>query len=90
MSYSIYLVHSPLIGLLNQSERSVLGRSSPLLAPPAQPGGDRETAQIYTRWWFWTGVGAVVVGAVIAGVVIATRGEVGDCQGINPCRTVGD
>lgn len=34
VSYSIYLVHSPLIGLLNQAERSVLGRSSPLLVMP--------------------------------------------------------
>ena len=64
--------------------------SSPMIATTAQPGGDRETAPIYTRWWFWTGVGAVGVGAGIAGVVIATRGEVGVCQGINPCRTVGD
>ena len=64
--------------------------SSPMIATTAQPGGDRAAAPIYTRWWFWTGVGAVVAGAVITGVVIATRGQVGDCQGISPCRTVGD
>ena len=35
VSYSIYLVHSPLIGLLNQAERFMLGRSSALLRLPA-------------------------------------------------------
>ena len=75
--------------------------AAPALTPPqsgpaatvvttAEPAGDRGEAPIYKRWWFWTGVGAVVVGAVVAGIAIATRGEVGDCQGIDPCRTVGD
>ena len=51
-------------------------------------GGATESSPFYTRWWFWTAVGAVVVGAVVVGA-IATRGEVGDCHGISPCRTVG-
>jgi len=56
---------------------------------PAAGGGEGEPA-FYQRWWFWTGVGAVVVAAVVTGIAVATRGEVGDCLGISPCRTVGD
>ena len=63
---------------------------SATIVTTGEPGGDRGEAPIYKRWWFWTGVGAVVAGAVVAGIVIATRGEVGDCRGIDPCRTVGD
>ena len=77
-----------------------LTSAAPALTQP-QPGpaatiatnpepGDRGETPIYKRWWFWTGVGAIVVGAVVAGVAIATRGEVGDCRGIDPCRTVGE
>ncbi len=32
-----------------------------------------EAAPIYTRWWFWTLLGAAVAGGVTAGVVIATQ-----------------
>jgi tetratricopeptide (TPR) repeat protein len=56
---------------------------------PDAGGGGGEPA-FYQRWWFWTGVGAVVAAAVVAGIAVATRGEVGDCLGISPCRTVGD
>jgi tetratricopeptide (TPR) repeat protein len=55
----------------------------------ATPQGNAATSPFYRRWWFWTGVGAVVVGAIVIGAV-ATRGQVGDCQGISPCRTVGN
>lgn len=64
--------------------------------PPAgvvatsSPDNRGDEPAFYQRWWFWTGVGAVVVAAVVTGVAIATRGEVGDCLGITPCRTVGD
>jgi tetratricopeptide (TPR) repeat protein len=67
-------------------------------APPAaavvtaspDAGGRGGEPAFYQRWWFWTGVGAVVVAAVVTGIAVATRGEVGDCLGISPCRTVGD
>lgn len=59
-----------------------------VVATSPDSGGDERA--FYQRWWFWTGVGAVVVAAVVTGVAIATRGEVGDCLGITPCRTVGD
>ena len=58
-------------------------------ASPAASDGEDEPA-FYQRWWFWTGVGAVVAVAVVTGIAVATRGEVGDCLGISPCRTVGD
>jgi hypothetical protein len=45
---------------------------------------------IYTRWWFWTAVGAAVVVAGGVIIAVATRGEVGDCRGLEPCRTVGE
>jgi tetratricopeptide (TPR) repeat protein len=63
--------------------------STPMIAATAQPG-EGDAPPIYKRWWFWTGVGAVVAGAVITGVAIATRGQVGDCRGLDPCRTLGD
>ncbi len=39
-----------------------------------QNGGDqRESpAPLYTRWWLWTGVGAVVVGGVVAAVLLSS------------------
>jgi hypothetical protein len=37
------------------------------------PGGESDRGGVHTRWWFWTGIGAVVVGAVV-GIVAATGG----------------
>ena len=62
------------------------GNATPTIVAAPQATG---SSAFYTRWWFWTAVGAVVVGAVVAGA-LATRGEVGDCHGISPCRTVGE
>ena len=59
-------------------------------SPEASGGGGGGEPAFYQRWWFWTGVGALVAAAVVTGVAVATRGEVGDCLGISPCRTVGD
>jgi tetratricopeptide (TPR) repeat protein len=52
-------------------------------------GGPSNASPFYTRWWFWTGVGAVIVTGVVVGA-LATRGQVGDCHGVDPCRTVGN
>jgi hypothetical protein len=41
----------------------------PVRAPPAD-----ESKPVYARWWFWTGVGAVIAGSV-AITVLATRGN---------------
>jgi tetratricopeptide (TPR) repeat protein len=40
-------------------------------SPPPSPA---EEHPIYTRWWFWTGVGVVVVGAVVAGIALSSGG----------------
>jgi len=59
-------------------------------SPDAGGGSAGGEPAFYRRWWFWTGVGAVVAAAVVTGIAVGTRGEVGDCLGISPCRTVGD
>ncbi len=59
--------------------------AAPILAQPAPqpasasnptmlvstPPPTEESHPIYTRWWFWTGVGAIVVGGVVAAVVLS-------------------
>jgi tetratricopeptide (TPR) repeat protein len=42
----------------------------------ASPDAEPESRPAYKRWWFWTGVGAVVVGGAVAAVLLtrpATR-----------------
>lgn len=41
--------------------------------PAAQPG------PVYTRWWFWTIVGAVVVGGVVTALVLTSGTDRPDC-----------
>jgi len=65
------------------------GDASQTLVTTTKTGGESNGAPFYTRWWFWTGVGAVIVTGVVVGA-LATRGQVGDCHGIDPCRTVGN
>jgi len=54
------------------------GITAPLLAapPPAEtlstPPAPPEGHPIYTRWWFWTGLGVLVVGGVVAAVVLSS------------------
>jgi outer membrane protein assembly factor BamD (BamD/ComL family) len=72
----------------------------PVEAPPPQPAAAPvivatpqpvdQGPPVYTRWWFWTAVGAAVVVAGGVIIAVATRGEVGDCRGLDPCRTVGE
>jgi tetratricopeptide (TPR) repeat protein len=58
-------------------------------APASKP--EPATGAFYTRWWFWTSVGAVVVGALAIGFAVSRRGEIGDCRDLSAamCRTVG-
>jgi hypothetical protein len=39
-------------------------------APTPEP---QETAPVYKRWWFWTGIGAVVAGGVVTAVVLSSK-----------------
>jgi hypothetical protein len=43
-------------------------RSAELVTPP-QPAPVSDSP-VYARWWFWTGVGAVVVGGVVTAVLL--------------------
>jgi len=45
-----------------------------------------------SRWWLWTGVGAVVVAAAVTAVILSTRGPERDVScpsGVNGCLSVG-
>jgi hypothetical protein len=59
--------------------------STPVPPEPA-PGG---SPPIWKRWWFWTGIGAVVAVGVVAGVAAGRRGQVGDCMDNRVCLKVG-
>jgi tetratricopeptide (TPR) repeat protein len=50
-----------------------------LKAPPPEVA-----RPIHEQWWFWTGVGAVVVGGVVTGVALSSSGSPG------PTATLGD
>ena len=39
-------------------------------APPPEP---QESPPVYKRWWFWTGIGAVVAGGVVTGVLVSKK-----------------
>jgi hypothetical protein len=45
----------------------------------AQPQPAQEGAPIYKKWWFWTGIGAVVVTSVIVAVVLSSGTSRPDC-----------
>ena len=38
--------------------------------PPLEP---QESPPVYKRWWFWTGIGAVVVGGVVTGMLLSKK-----------------
>jgi tetratricopeptide (TPR) repeat protein len=56
------------------------------------PQPEQGSGGVLTRWWFWAGVGAVVIGAVAIGLAVSNRGEIGTCQDLSAsmCRTVGN
>jgi hypothetical protein len=45
--------------------------------PPEQPTAG---LPFYKTWWFWTGVGAVVVAGTVTAIILATRSS-GACDG---------
>jgi hypothetical protein len=42
------------------------------------------TPPFYQRWWFWTGVGAVVVAGTVTAILVAHGSGDGPCSGIGP------
>jgi hypothetical protein len=63
----------PWDAMLARLERAALGRTGrtpgEVEVEPPRP--------ITSRWWFWTGVGAVVVGGVVTGIVLASQPDPG-------------
>jgi len=53
-----------------------------LVASPA-PHADEDATPITKRWWFWTGIGAVVVAGVVTAIVLSS----GHSAVIPPCPT---
>lgn len=53
-------------------------------APPPEP---RESPPVYKRWWFWTGIGAVVAGGVVTGVLLSKKSAPKSpaCDGLGTC-----
>ena len=49
------------------TDRSAELVSAPQPAPP-------DEAPVYARWWFWTGIGAVVAGGVVTAVLLSHSG----------------
>ena len=58
------------------------GGQQPAGALVTQPGPAPEAASspFYTRWWFWTIVGAAVVGGVVAAVVLSSGTDKPACS----------
>lgn len=46
-------------------------RSTELVSPPPLPTSE---PPVYARWWFWTGIGAVVVGGTVTAILVSRSG----------------
>lgn len=53
-------------------------------SPPPEP---QESPPVYKRWWFWTGIGAVVAGGVVTGVLLSKKSAPKSpaCDGLGTC-----
>lgn len=50
-------------------------------APAEPPEPDGDDGAIFEQWWFWTGVGAVVLGALVVGIVAGSGGDEAPVRG---------
>jgi hypothetical protein len=57
-----------------------ISQSAPSSEPQASP-------PVYKRWWFWTGIGAVVAGAVVTGILLSRSSapQSPACDGLGEC-----
>ena len=62
----------PAVPTPEQTARASEPEPTSSAALPAE--GPRNDERIHKKWWFWTGIGAVVAAGVAVGVVMATRG----------------
>ena len=54
------------------------------LTQTASPSGESHNeSSIFSRWWFWTGVGAVVAGGIVTAVLLATGKKGRFCSDCN-------
>jgi tetratricopeptide (TPR) repeat protein len=75
--------------LLGDSGKSAVGEGAlDLRQKPAEQAAAPESG---SRWWLWTGIGAVVVGGIVTAVLLSTRspGRDGDCSPGLQCIVVG-
>ena len=49
--------------------------------PTVSAKREEETPPIYTRWWFWTGVGVVIIGAVATTLALTSGSSPSPYQG---------
>lgn len=81
-------------GYIAELEAQIKQASSPAPAlaarPPAggqpidlvsRPADDSSAPPIYKRWWFWTGVGALLAGAAVVAVAVTAGGGASPYQG---------
>jgi hypothetical protein len=57
-----------------------------------QPATPQPAAASSSRWWLWTGIGAVVAAGIVTAVILSTRGSERDTScpsGVNTCLPVG-
>jgi tetratricopeptide (TPR) repeat protein len=47
---------------------------------PASASQDDRSSPVYTQWWFWTGIGAVVAGGVVAAILLSSNPQAPDAQ----------
>ena len=59
----------------------------PGLSVSSLPPAHEESPPVYKRWWFWTGVGALVAGGVVAGVLLGRKSapQSPACDGLGTC-----
>jgi hypothetical protein len=65
----------------------VASTTDPLGISQSSPPAPEESPPVYKRWWFWTGIGAVVAGGVVTGVLLSRKSapQSPACDGLGTC-----
>ncbi len=84
---------SPTVHQAGGGNASTVGEVALDFSPKPSSEGPAAVTESSSRWWLWTGVGAVVVGGIVTAVALSTRssGRDGTCSpGLNGCVVVGN